>query len=121
MARVTEDEVLKILAPTDLTEDDLTPYVRSANVLVSARLSGHYDADLLGEIELWLAAWFAGNAPATARAAGLTAETIGPVSQSYGGVSGMGLESNRFGQAVIRLDYKGILSKTQEADIQVLG
>jgi hypothetical protein len=118
--RATESDVKSIMQ-TALSEEELTPFLRSANALVTARLAGQYDAPILVEIETWLAAWAAAQGKDKSGAA--TSQTIGPVSVSYGGgASGLDLSSNRYGQMVKMLDYKGILSrKGVEVSIETLG
>ena len=58
MARATEAEVKEIIE-TDRTDEQVTPFLKAANLLVTDVLTGlGYSDDLLKEIERWLAAHF---------------------------------------------------------------
>jgi hypothetical protein len=119
MPRATEAEVLEIM-DTTLTGEQITPFLRSANQLVTSTLvdKGYTDDDLQ-EIEMWLAAHFA-----TARYPQIAQEKVGDAAVHYEGKSGMGLESSRYGQTAMSLEYQGTLARLNKgvglAEIKVI-
>jgi len=120
MPRTSEQEV-KAIIDTALTKEEVTPFVRAANLYVTNVLSGAgYDADTLKEIECWLAAHFV-----AIRDPRISQEAIGDVSASYDGKTGMGLNSTRYGQGAMTLDHLNILKSkenaTRSAELKVLG
>lgn len=107
--RVSEKQVKEII-DTELTESEIKPFVITANKLVTATLANEdYSDDILQEIELYLAAHFV-----AIRDPRVKSETVGQVSVSYHGQSGMGLEHTPQGQQVLLLDYNGVLRKALE-------
>lgn len=105
MARVTEEYVKRINYETTLTADQVTPFLRTANNLVTGVLTGYgVSSEQLADIEAWLAAAFVA---ATDRQ--VTQEKMGDASAKYGGQLGMGWEYTSYGQVAIRLDPTGIL------------
>lgn len=106
MARVTASEVLEIMN-TQLTEDQLAPFIKSANLTVTSILgeSTVLSEDQLTEIERWLAAHFASVLdPLPVR------EIIGEAEASYQGKFGMQLQSTTYGQTAMSLDITGSLA-----------
>lgn len=103
--RVTAEEVKQII-DTDLTEEEVDPFIQSANVLVTSVMtsSGASD-DLLSEIEKWLSAHFV-----AIRDPRLKQIKIGEITESYYGTSGQGLNHTPYGQQVLMLDYTGSFS-----------
>ena len=101
--RVAHFELIEIL-DTDL--EDTTPFITTANLLVTAKLSSEgLDDDILKEIEKYLAAHFASlKDPRVAQ------EKIGDVAVTYEGKTGLGLDGTKYGQTVKMLDTTGILS-----------
>lgn len=108
--RVTEGEVKKLMR-TGLDESDITPHLKSANMLVTNACAGAgYGADELAQIELWLAAHFVSvTDPAVSR------EKIGESDTVYHGKTDMGLDHTPYGQQVKMLDYKGKLVAIEKA------
>jgi len=104
--RVTGTEVKQIVN-TSLNDDDLDPFINSANLLVTAQLG---DEELttaqLKDIELWVAAHFVAiRSPQASR------ERIGDAEVYYEGkTGGEGLKLTRYGQAAIALDPTGKLA-----------
>jgi hypothetical protein len=106
MARVTYLEVKDII-DTDLTEAQINAFIRSANLMVTNRLTSLIvSADLLKDIELWLSAHFVAIRDPRQKSV-----SIGSASTSFHGNSGMGLDFTPYGQQVKLLDYTGELSK----------
>jgi len=118
MARTTEAEV-KELIDTLLSNEEITPFLTAANVLVTARCDGAYDEEILIQIEKHLTAHFI-----TMRDPRVKSEEIGDAAITYFATStvGEGLASSPQGQTVQLFDFKGLLSKVQgEADIEAFG
>lgn len=110
MARVTEGEVKQIIN-TELTEEEITPFLRSANLLVTKLLSEEgYGSDLLEDIEKWLAAHFV-----AIRDPQVSKEKIGDVDATYQGKTGLGLNHTSYGQQVMILDIHGKLAQISES------
>ena len=100
MARTTEAEVKEII-DTDLTVEQVAPFLTTANVLVTDIVAGEgYDANLLGEIEKWLAAHLI-----IARDSRVAKEKIGDADVTYQGKFGEGLKATAYGQQVLMLDH----------------
>lgn len=105
MARATEGDVKQII-DTDLTSDQINPFLTAADVLVTAVLSGeNYGNEVLKEIVRWLAAHFV-----AIRDPQIAQEKIGDVNAVYQGKTGLGLNHTSFGQQVMILDYHGKLA-----------
>jgi len=106
MARVTEAEVKQII-DTALTDDQVKPFIRVANVLITNVLANEgYPASLLKEIELWLAAHYV-----AIRDPQVSKEKIGDVDAVYQGKTALGLEFTAHGQQVMTLDHHGKLAE----------
>lgn len=102
MAYATEAEV-KTIIDTDLTEEQVAPFLTTASVLVTDVLSGEgYGSDLLREIEMWLTAHLI-----SARDPRVAKEKIGEAEATYQGKFGEGLKSTAYGQQVLLLEYNG--------------
>jgi len=110
MARVTEAEVKKIISTT-LTDEEVTPLLDSANVLITAVLAdeGYGDA-ILKEIEKWLAAHFV-----AIRDPQISKEKIGDVDAVYQGKTGLGLNHTSYGQQVMLLEHHGKLAEIAQS------
>lgn len=103
---VTESDV-KTIMETELSADQLAPFLRQAEVCVDARLTGSgYGDDLLNAIVLNLAAHFATNKDPEIAEEEVKGQTRG----KYRGTFGSGLDRSSFGQTVKELDFKGILT-----------
>lgn len=118
--RVTESEV-KQLMKSALPEEDFTPYLCTANMMINGILAGSsYSEDELAVIELWLAAHFV-----TVRDPGVSREKIGETEVTYDGKTDMGLNQTRYGQQVIILAYKGEFAAAAtskgSAEMRVIG
>lgn len=120
MLRATEAEVKEII-DTTLTDEQITPFLNSANVLIADVLSDEgYGAATLKEIERWLAAHFVAiRDPRVAK------EKIGDVDAAYHGKSGLGLNHTPYGQQVMILDHHGKLAEISAAkgpaELKVIG
>lgn len=108
--RATEAEVKEII-DTDRTAEQVTPFLKAANLLITDVLTDQgYGVDLLKEIERWLAAHFVAiRDPRTVR------EKIGDAEDTYQGKFGEGLSGTSYGQQVMLLDYKGVLAEITKA------
>jgi hypothetical protein len=91
----------------DTPETETISFINSAHVLVCNTLDGYgISTTLITEIERNLAAHFAVLAyPSVQR------EQIGPMSNSFFGKLGTGLENTRYGQSAIAMDPTGILKE----------
>ena len=110
--RVTEDNVKEIV-DTELTAEQVTPFLQDANVLVNAKLLDQgYDAALLARIELYLAAHFV-----CLRDSRVQSEQIGgeQARQTFEGKTGLGLDYTRYGQQVKIFDHHGVLVASSTA------
>ena len=110
MARATEAEVKEII-DTELTDEQVTPFLRAANLLVTEVLSDEgYGTSLLAEIERWLAAHFV-----AIRDPRISKEKIGDADATYQGKTGLGLNHTSYGQQVMILDVHGKLAEIAES------
>ena len=110
MARVTEAEVKKILSTT-LTNEEITPFLMAANVLVTDILTDEsYAEAMLKEIERWLAAHFV-----AIRDPQISKEKIGDVDATYQGKTSLGLNHTSYGQQVMILDHHGKLAEIAQS------
>lgn len=118
--RVTESEVKEIM-DTDLTVEQITPYLISANSFVTGVFASvTIDDSVLKEIERWLAAHMVS----------LTKERVsqeegaGGAYIKWAGKFGEKLSATQYGQMVMSLDYTNTLSNLEggkkEASIYVV-
>lgn len=120
MARTTESEV-KSICGTSLTDEQITPFLCTANSMITNILAGlEYGDDELEQFELWLAAHLVSVLdPSVSR------EKIGETDTVYDGKTDMGLKFTRFGQQLMVMEYKGKFSSLQNsrgsASLEVLG
>jgi hypothetical protein len=92
---------------TTLTEDEVAPFVETANLMVTAYLaSTDQTADALREVETYLAAHFV-----SLRDRLVKSEAAGGVRFDYQGETGMGLDSSHYGQTAKLLDSSGVLKE----------
>lgn len=112
--RATEADV-KAIIDTSLTEEEISPFLATANVLVNRAVrmgGGTYDADELRETECWCAAWLLAS-----RDPRVKSETIGDGQWSY--------DVQSYWDKVTLIDPTGQMAAMKEAkasvDIQVLG
>jgi hypothetical protein len=115
MARVTGFEVIKIMpADTSLTITTISPFITSANVMVTDLLAGVHSDDVLKEIEKWLAAHMA-----TVVRERLSKEAgAGGAYIKYAGEWGKELDSTQFGQMVLMLDTSNKLRNLKDGKRQ---
>ena len=110
--RVDSDDVQEIFPSTI----DFQPFITTASVIVSERLVGHYSEARLTEIERWLSAHLASSSGAGASGSGSGAGQVSEIRADeitvrYStGAEAAALASTRYGQHVMLLDYKGILT-----------
>lgn len=105
-ARASEAMVKEII-DTDLTAEQITPFLRTANTMVTDLLSSEgYSSSTLKNIECWLAAHFVAM-----RDPQVTKEKIGDVNAEYEGKTAMGLNSTRYGQQAMVLEHHGVLAQ----------
>lgn len=117
--RATEQAVLALM-DTTLTAKQITPFLESANAIVTGKCAdGGYSTEVLELIERWLAAHLA-----CALDPQIAEETAGAAKWKYEGQTGMGLKATRYGQNVMLLDYNGTLAELNDikgvAEIKVL-
>lgn len=107
---ITDQEIKDI---SDLTLDDLQPFVEVAEVLVDDLLAdvGHSDA-LLRKIGVYLSAHFA-----YLKEGQVKSEKIGDSSTTFNMATGLGLESTTFGQMAMTLDSSKKLSTANDNSI----
>jgi len=102
--RVTTEEVLAII-DTSLT--DITVFITTANMLVTAHLGlADLSDEALKEIERYVAAHVLSLRDPRTKSTG-----VDVLSESYQGQWGMGLNGTSYGQMAILLDTSGILGK----------
>lgn len=107
MAARASEAMVKEIIDTDLTNEQVAPFLAAANTLVTdLLLSESYSNETLKEIERWLAAHFV-----AVRDPQVTQEKIGDIQATYEGKTGMGLNSTRYGQQAMLLDHHGILAR----------
>lgn len=104
--RATEAEVKEII-DTDLTTEQVAPFLITANVMVTSVLSDEgYGDSLMKEIEQWLAAHFV-----AIRDPRIAKEKIDDADATYQGKFGEGLRHTSYGQQVLILDFHGRLAE----------
>ena len=103
--RTTEAAVLEIM-DTELTEIQLTPFLTTANVLVTTKLAGALSDTILAEIEKYLAAHLASFKSKYA-----IRETVSEASWTTGFKGGEGLSATPYGEMVKLLDTTGIMTQ----------
>lgn len=105
--RVDEIELRRVLKAQDT--DDLSVFLRSANVLVTDLLgTSSLSGDVLALIELYMAAHLY---TVTEERGALAAETVGDAVERYHNVYKAGFSSTRFGQQAMVLDSTGTLAR----------
>lgn len=107
MATRATEAMVKEIINTDLTDEQVTPFLAAANTMVTDLLLGeNYSTATLQEIERWLAAHFV-----AVRDPQVTQEKTDDAQATYEGKTGMGLNSTRYGQQAMLLDHHGILAR----------
>lgn len=101
----TTGKKVKGILDTSLSDTELNPFIKSANILVSEEVdNGNVPEQILTEVEKWLAAHFASQ-----RDQRVSKESQGGSEFSYQGSTGMGLDSSDYGQQAQLLDPTGNL------------
>ena len=105
--RSTEEEVKKII-DTAFTNEQVTPFLRAANRLITDVLADEeYSDALLTDIECWLAAHFL----SAALDPQIKSEKTGDGQWTYHGKSGLGLNFTPYGQQVMMMEHHGVLAQ----------
>ncbi len=105
--RTTVEKVTDILDDTELDDEIIESFINSANIFVTASLSGKGMSDaLLAEIERWLSA----HMVASTRERTAKKEAAGTASIEYSGTWGEGLLSTSYGQTAVAMDTSGTLA-----------
>lgn len=101
--RTTAEAVEKIIKVK--TGDDLTPFIETANSMVTDLCTDSgYSDEKLELIERWLSAhYYATYKPRTIQ------ESVEGVAEQFEGRTQVGLGNSRYGQQAMVLDYKGNL------------
>ncbi len=111
MSRTDSAAVCAVL-DTTLDDDEVDPFINTANLMVTAYLgTSALDPDLLKEIETYLAAHFV-----THRDRVTSDESADSVGFKFQGKTEMGLDSSLYGQTAQILDTTGTLSQLSDAD-----
>ena len=115
--RTTERDVKRVFSTT-LTETEISPYVKTASLVVDTYLAGEgMSATLLREIELYLAAHFA----AFVRDRPAIEEVIDEAEIRYPANSlGKNLDATPYGQIAKSLDTSGKLNSIGQSTTAVL-
>ncbi len=112
--RTTVEKVQDILDDTELDDEIIESFINSANVFVTASLSGKgLSAALLTEIERWLSA----HMIASTRERTASKEAAGTASIEYSGKWGEGLLSTSYGQTAVTMDTSGTLAAIAQGKI----
>ena len=110
----TDSAAVCAVLETSLTDDQIDPFIQTANIMVTEYLAGSdcgLSDDLLKEIETYLAAHFV-----TLRDRIVQREAADGVSFDYQGSTDAGLDSSQYGQTAQILDSCGKLSQLSDAD-----
>lgn len=109
-ARVTAEEVGKIIEYDVTLIPDITPFITTANVMVnSVCTSSILTEEVLKQIELWLSAHFV-----AVKDQRVASEGVDTLSQSFQYKLGNGLKSTMYGQQACAIDFSGALSALAE-------
>lgn len=105
-ARVTASEVGEIIS-TDLTDAQVEAFINSANAIIQENmLEAGMSANILTQIELWLAAHLVAVSDQREQRVNLRDGDVTYHTPRFG----LGLDGTMYGQQVKVLDYSGILS-----------
>ena len=109
MARTTEAEVIEIMEGYTAASSTVTPFLVTANVLVTKVFSGDsaIGSTLKEEIEKWLTAHMISCTIHRTT----SEEKVGDASAKYTGYWGKNLEATSYGQMVKLLDTTGKMSR----------
>lgn len=106
--RTTEADVLELM-DTDLTSSQITPFLTTANAIVTDKLAGTtLSTTILEEIEKYLAAHIA-----SVRSKFAIEEQIGDLAKVKTGYKGgEGLQATPYGEMVLMLDTTGTMKSS---------
>ncbi len=110
----TDSAAVCAVLETSLDDDQIDPFIQTANIMVTEYLAGSDCAlsdAILKEIETYLAAHFV-----TLRDRIVQREAADGVSFDYQGATDMGLDSSQYGQTAQILDSCGKLTQLSDAD-----
>lgn len=103
--RVTEEEV-KAIIDTELTVEQVEPFIAAASIMVDEYLSSKItNSTVLKEVERWLAAHLIASGPDPRE----QEVRIGTIEVNLEGRTGQGLAFSRYGQQAMLLDTSGTL------------
>ena len=113
MANRTDSAAVCAVLETTLDDDEVEPFIDTANILVTEYLATPLSGKtaLLKEIETYLAAHFVALRDRIAKS-----ESADGVRFVYEGETGMGLDGSRYGQTAQMLDSSGTLSSLSDED-----
>lgn len=94
--RVTPEDVKDIADFGEVTDDQLEGFIGDANDIVTHRVKGHVEKDILPKVEKWLAAHLALMPERTTEEEG-----VGQSDVIYAGSHGLGLQHTRYGQQLL--------------------
>lgn len=110
-SRVVGSEVKEII-DTELTDDQVEPFIQAATLLVDSYLSNKTDLStaMLKEIERWLAAHFIASSVDPRE----QVVRVGTIEVNLEGTTGQGLFFSRYGQQAMLLDVTGTLKRLNQ-------
>ena len=115
--RCDSDDVQAIFA----TNLDVQPYIKTATLIVSERLAGHYSDARLREIEIWLSAYLASGSASSSSSGGggqVSQVRADEITVSYATARwGKGSRVHGMARMVRMLDYKGILQQDMTSTV----
>lgn len=103
---VTIAEVKLLLGETELTDDEMTAYITSSNVMLDNILG---EAELPSTLMLEMEKWLCCHLITTARQRQSTKELAGSAEVRYSDIFGQNLLSTTFGQTLVVMDPTGTL------------
>lgn len=112
MPRVTIQDVRDIAELSDLSDSKVNSFISDANAIVNQRVQGSIHNNLLPIVEKWLAAHLATLNP---QELPRSAEGVGQLEIRFQGESALGLESTRYGQQVLELVPKNVITSSTGA------
>lgn len=113
MANRASETMVKNIIDTELSEEQVTPFLNAASHSVTAVLvdgGAAYGSALLRDIEAWLAAHLV-----CMRDPQITEEKTGDGRWKFAGKFGEGLDASTYGQQIKVLDHKGFYAQLQKA------
>lgn len=102
----TTSTAVELIINTTLSDAQINAFITTASLIIDTNLADKgLSATLLTEIETWLAAHLL-----SMRDQRVSGKSIGDVSFSYQGQTGLGLDATIYGQQVKLLDSSGTLA-----------